>query len=257
VTAKNSLQGKVAVVTGSAQGIGRATALAFADEGATVVVSDLQSEAALAQTVVEEIKSRGGEATFTACDVTVESDIEALISTTVAKYGHLDMACNNAGYQCPPMLTADTDNESWDKVIAVNLKGVWWCMKHELRQMKKQGGGSIVNIASLAGLVGVPNATAYAASKHGVVGLTKTAALEYAHDGIRVNAVCPALVITTMVRNFVNHDPALLDQIRNMAPLGRAGTVEEIASAVVWLSSPGAGFTTGAALSVDGGAAAS
>ena len=254
---KPSLQDKIAIVTGSAQGIGRATALAFADEGAIVVVSDLRSEEKVGLGVVDEIRSRSGQAVFTACDVTVESDIEALVADTVAKYGRLDLACNNAGYQCPPMLTADTGNDDWDQVIAVNLKGVWWCMKYELQQMKKQGGGSIVNIASLAGLVGVQNAASYAASKHGVIGLTKTAALEYARDGIRVNAVCPALVVTKMVRKFVNNNPALLDQIRNMAPLGRAGTEEEIASTVIWLSSPGAGFTTGAALSVDGGAAAS
>ena len=252
-----SLAGKVAVVTGSAQGIGRATALAFADEGASVVVSDLAAEEKAGRGVAEEIIARGGKAIFTVCDVTKESDVKALVDTAVEHFGRLDLASNNAGYQCPPMLTADTDNDSWDKVIAINLKGVWWCMKYELQQMKKQGSGSIVNISSLAGLVGVHNAAAYAASKFGVVGLTKTAALEYAKDGIRVNAVCPALVITTMVRNFVNHDPALLDQIRNMAPLGRPGTEEEIASAVIWLSSPGAGFTTGHALSVDGGAAAS
>ena len=249
--------GKVALVTGSAQGIGRATALAFADAGAAVVVSDLEGERDRGIAVVEEIGSHGGHAVFLACDVTKESDVQALIRGTVDLYGSLDFACNNAGFQCKPMLTADTTNEDWDQVLAVNLKGVWRCMRYELQQMKRQCKGSIVNIASLAGLVGVHSASSYAASKHGVIGLTKTAALEYAHDGIRVNAVCPALVITAMVKTFVNDDPVLLDQIRNMAPLGRAGLPEEIASAVIWLSSAGAGFTTGHALSVDGGAAAS
>jgi NAD(P)-dependent dehydrogenase (short-subunit alcohol dehydrogenase family) len=252
-----SMTGKVALVTGAAQGIGRATALAFAREGATVVVSDLATQEAAGQQVAEEIRTLGGQALFTACDVTRGADIRATIDITVASFGRLDMACNNAGHQSPANLTADTEDDDWDSVMAVNLKGVWLCMKYELQQMTKQGAGSIVNIASLAGLVGIPHSVPYCASKHGVIGLTKTAALEYARDGIRVNAVCPALVITALVRNFVGDDQAALDHIRNLAPVGRAGTEDEIASAVIWLSSTGAGFTTGAALSVDGGAAAS
>ena len=251
------MKGQVALVTGAAQGIGRATALAFAREGAAVVISDLATEETTGQQVADEVRSLGGQALFTVCDVTREADIKAMIDLTVATFGRLDMACNNAGHQSPAKLTADTESDDWDRVMAVNLKGVWWCMKYELQHMTKQGAGSIDNIASLAGLVGIPHSVPYCASKHGVIGLTKTAALEYAREGIRVNAVCPALVITTMVRNFVGDDQAALDHIRNLAPVGRAGTVDEIASAVIWLSSAGAGFTTGAALSVDGGAAAS
>jgi len=249
-----ALQGKTAIVTGASRGMGRATSLAFAQSGAAVVVSDLASQLDAGEAVVAEINALGGQAAFTSCDVSRESDVAALIDFAVDRYGQLDIACNNAGYQFPPTATADVESDDWDRVMSINLKGVWLCMKYELRQFLKQGhGGSIVNIASLAGLVGIENQGPYAASKHGVVGLTKTAALEYARSGIRVNAVCPGLVMTKMVRDFLGEDPAVHQLVADATPMGRSGTPEEIASAVLWLSGPGASFTTGLAMSVDGG----
>jgi NAD(P)-dependent dehydrogenase (short-subunit alcohol dehydrogenase family) len=251
---RKPLNGGVALVTGASQGIGRAISLAFADAGAAVVISDLAIQRDAGEQAVSEIESHGGQAAFVVCDVTNESDIQNMIEFTVNRYGRLDVACNNAGWQCPPMRSVDVENADWDRVMSINLKGLWWCMKYELRQMEKQGhGGAIVNIASLAGLVGLDGLAPYCASKHAVVGLTKATALEYARTGIRVNAVCPGLVMTKLVRDFVGDDPATHQQIAEATPLGRPGTPEEIANAVLWLSSPAASFAIGSVLSVDGG----
>jgi NAD(P)-dependent dehydrogenase (short-subunit alcohol dehydrogenase family) len=245
------VEGKVALVTGGASGIGRATALTFAREGAILVIADRNEDGG--QQTVHMITENGGEATFVQVDVTSASAVEALISKTVETYGRLDCAHNNAGIASGvPALTADYPEERWHQVIAVNLTGVWLCMKYEIVQMLHQGGGAIVNTASIAGLVGGAGGAAYTASKHGVIGLTKTAALEYATQGIRVNCVCPGYIQTPMTARGLS-DPERRAQIVARHPLGRVGTPEEIAEAVVWLCSDAASFVTGHAMSIDGG----
>jgi NAD(P)-dependent dehydrogenase (short-subunit alcohol dehydrogenase family) len=249
------VDGKVALVTGGASGIGRATALAFAREGAKLIIADMNEDGG--QQTVHMITEKGGEATFVQVDVTSASAVEAMIAKTVETYGRLDCAHNNAGISGRGIagthgaLTADYPEERWQQVIAVNLTGVWLCMKYEIPQMLHQGGGTIVNTASAAGLVGTRGTAAYVASKHGVVGLTKTAALEYAQQGIRVNCVCPGMVQTPMTESRLR-DPALQAQIR-ARPMGRVGTPEEVAEAVVWLCSDAASFVTGHTMTVDGG----
>jgi NAD(P)-dependent dehydrogenase (short-subunit alcohol dehydrogenase family) len=244
------VEGKVALVTGGASGIGRATALTFAREGARLVIADMNEEGG--QQTVHMITEQGGEAIFVKTDVSKAVEVQALVSQAVATYGRLDCAHNNAGISGGLRArTADYPEERWHQVIAVNLTGVWLCMKYELAQMLHQGGGAIVNTASGAGLVGSRGMSAYVASKHGVVGLTKTAALEYAQQGIRVNCVCPGMIQTPMTESALR-DPALQAQIR-ARPMGRVGTPEEIAEAVVWLCSDAASFVTGHAMSVDGG----
>jgi len=246
------LEGKVALVTGAGSGIGRATALACAREGAKVVAADIAVEGG--EETVAHIKRAGGEAIFVATDVTQANAVQALIAAAVAAYGRLDCAHNNAGIEGVWATTADYPEDDWDRVMAVNLKGVWLCMKYEIPQMLQQGGGAIVNTASLAGLVGAKRLAAYVASKHGVVGLTKTAALEYAKAGIRVNAVCPGVIHTAMVeRMFFQRRSQVVERLAASEPLGRLGTPEEVAEAVVWLCSDAASFVTGHALSVDGG----
>lgn len=242
--------GKVALVTGGSSGIGRATALLFAREGAKVVVADVEMEGG--QETVRLIKEGDGEALFAKADVSQAAEVEALIQQTVAAYGRLDCAHNNAGIEGRFALTAEYPEASWDRVISINLKGVWLCMKYEIPQMLKQGGGAIVNTASGAGLVGIAGGGGYVASKHGVVGLTKTAALECAKAGIRVNAVCPGFIQTPMVERITSRlGPryTLLDA----QPIGRLGRPEEIAAAVVWLCSDAASFVTGHAMAIDGG----
>jgi NAD(P)-dependent dehydrogenase (short-subunit alcohol dehydrogenase family) len=243
--------GKVALVTGSASGIGRACAQLFAKEGASVVVSDVALEGG--QQTVRFIEEDGGEASFVEADVSKAAQVEALVGRALEAYGRLDYAFNNAGIEGRMATnTADYSEEDWDRVIAVNLKGVWLCMKHEIPQMLRQEGGSIVNNSSVEGLVGLPGTSAYAASKHGIVGLTKTAALEYAQSGIRVNAVCPGLIRTPMVERYTGGDPETEAQFAAVEPVGRMGSAEEVAEAVVWLCSEAASFVTGHAMAVDG-----
>ena len=250
------LNGKVALVTGGASGIGRATALTFAREGAKLIVADMNEDGG--QQTVHMITEQGGEAIFVQTDVTQATAVEALISKAVATYGRLDCAHNNAGISGAGIggehraLTAEYPDERWHQVIAINLTGVWLCMKYEIAQMLTHGGGTIVNTASAAGLVGLPYASAYVASKHGVVGLTKTAALEYAQQSIRVNCVCPGYIQTPMTARGLS-DPEQKAQIVAREPIGRVGTPEEVAEAVVWLCSDTASFVTGHAMSVDGG----
>jgi NAD(P)-dependent dehydrogenase (short-subunit alcohol dehydrogenase family) len=250
--AEQRFSGKVALVTGGASGIGRACAQLFATEGAAVVVSDVAVEGG--EETVRLIEEDGGEASFVEADVSKAAQVEALVGGAVKVYGRLDYAFNNAGIEGPMAInTADYPEEDWDRVVAINLKGVWLCMKHEIPPMLRQGGGSIVNNSSVAGLVGIGGNSAYAASKHGIVGLTKTAALEYAQSGIRVNAVCPGLIRTPMVERYTGGDAETEAQFAAVEPVGRMGTAEEVAEAVVWLCSEAASFVTGDAMAVDGG----
>jgi NAD(P)-dependent dehydrogenase (short-subunit alcohol dehydrogenase family) len=246
------LDGKAALVTGAGSGIGRATALACAREGAKIVVADRVVEGG--EETVSMIKSAGGEATFVPVNVTQAAEVEAMVAAAVSTYGRIDCAHNNAGIEGVFATTADYPEEDWDRVMAVNLKGVWLCMKYEIPQMLQQSGGAIVNTASLAGLVGAKRMPAYVASKHGVAGLTKTAALEYAKSGIRINAVCPGIIHTSMVdRMFLSRRPDLEDRLAAVEPMGRLGKPEEVAEAVVWLCSDAASFVTGHTMTVDGG----
>lgn len=242
---------QVALVTGASTGIGFATAKAFAENGATVVLADVNEEALKKAT--EELTEAGHQAIGLQCDVSVESNVAAMIAKIVATYGRLDMAFNNAGIAGPSGSLFDETEESFDQVNAVNLKGVWTCMKHELMQMTAQGNGAIVNCSSLGGLVGQQGRTAYHGTKHGVLGLTKSAGLEFASKGIRVNAVCPGVIDTPMLASLKERSPEAMRQVVLDQPIGRLGLSEEIAAAVLWLCSPAASFVVGAALPVDGG----
>ena len=245
------LQGKVTLVTGAGAGIGRASALAFSREGAKVVVSDIND--AGGQETVKMIEANGGAAVFIHSDVAKAGDVERLIGGAVKKYGRLDCAFNNAGIEGALAPTHECTDENWDRIIATNLKGIWLCMRYELNQMLKQGGGVIVNMASVAGLIGFAGLPAYTASKHGVVGLTKTAALEFAAKNIRVNAVCPGVIHTEMIDRLTHKDPGQERAFTALEPMARMGNPEEIGEAAVWLCSPAASFVTGVALAVDGG----
>jgi len=245
------LENKVALVTGGGSGIGRACALAFAREGAKVVVADVMERGG--KETVQMIKEAGGESIFVKTDVSKTDDVEALVKRTVDTYGRLDCAINNAGIEGIMAQTADYTEENWERVININLKGVWLCMKYEIPEMQKQGGGAIVNMASVAGLVGFQEMPAYCASKGGIIQLTKVAALEYAKAGIRVNAVCPGVIRTPMVERVTGGNPEAEAQFAAMEPIGRMGTPEEIAESVVWLCSDAASFVTGHPMVVDGG----
>jgi NAD(P)-dependent dehydrogenase (short-subunit alcohol dehydrogenase family) len=241
-------KGQVALVTGASSGMGLTTAEAFAGAGAAVVLADINEEALRAAT--DRLASAGHKAISVVCDVADEAQAAAMVKRAVDEFGRLDMAYNNAGILGPVGDVTEETAEGFDEVNAVNLRGIWTCMKHELIQMAKQGSGAIVNCSSLGGLVGLPGRAAYHASKHGVIGLTKCAAMDYAAKGIRVNAICPGVIDTPMGGNF---SPEAIAEFVKDQPIGRQGKPEEIAAAVLWLCSPGASFVLGVALPVDGG----
>jgi NAD(P)-dependent dehydrogenase (short-subunit alcohol dehydrogenase family) len=243
--------GKVALITGAASGMGLATAQAFAEAGAAVALADFRED--LAKAEAEKLVAAGHKVIAVRCDVANESQVKAMVEQTVSAFGRLDAAFNNAGIQSPAIETADASGDEFERVNAVNLRGVWNCMKYELLQMREQGSGAIVNNSSIGGLIGLPGRAIYHASKHGVIGLTRSAAMEYASRGIRINAICPGTIDTPMVQEMLAKEPEAMKEILREQPIGRLGRPEEIASAVLWLCSPGATFIIGHALAVDGG----
>lgn len=245
-----SFANKVVLITGAASGIGRGVALAFARAGASVVVADIAVDEG--EATVATINAAGGQAMFVRADVAVSADVEALVAKTVASYGRLDCAFNNAGVEEENQRLAESEDAVFDRMMAINVRGVWLCMKHEIRQMLTQGGGTIVNTASVAGLVGAPKHAIYAATKHAVVGLTKSAAIEYGKKGIRVNAVCPAVIRTPMLERALARDATWEEGLRKLHPIGRIGEIDEVAHAVLWLCSDQSSFVTGHSLAVDG-----
>ncbi|MBM3482786.1 MAG: SDR family oxidoreductase [Alphaproteobacteria bacterium] len=252
---RDSLSGKVALVTGGASGIGLACAQLFARRGAKVTIADL--DGTLGAKAVRDIEAQGGSALFVETDVSQATDVVSLVEKTTMRFGGLDCAVNNAGIQGALKPTGECDDANWQAVIAVNLTGVFLCMKHEINRMLAQGGGAIVNVSSNFGLVGSVGMPAYSAAKHGVIGLSKTAALEYATKGVRVNAVCPGPIDTPMVDKIIRAQKEkgeqLLASVKSRLPMGRLGKSDEVAQAIVWLCSPEAAFVTGAVLSADGG----
>ena len=246
------MEGKVALVTGAATGIGRASALALARAGAAVCVTDINGEGA--EETARQIMDAGGKAIAATCDVTDAEHVRAMVAAAAKAFGSLDAAVNNAGIAGSfDDRLHEADDAMFERVLAVNLRGVWHCMKAELAQMLSTGGGSIVNIASVAGLIGAPKAAAYSASKHAVVGLTKSAAVDYAKLGIRINAICPAYTDTAMVQSAIAGNPLMAQIMQRAIPMGRLGQPSEIAEAVVWLCSDASSFVTGHSLVLDGG----
>ncbi len=246
----HSFEDKVALVTGGNSGIGRATAILFAQQGANVVVAARRVDEG--QETVEAIRQDGGEAVFIKTDVAQATEVESMVREVVAKYGRVDYAFNNAGVASGGLLHEVTE-EDWDRVVDINLKGVWLCMKYQIVQMLKQGEGVIVNNSSVAGLAGLVRSPVYAASKHGVIGLSKSAALQYVNDGIRINVVCPGVTMTPMTEGAYASGPDAQTWFESKQPTGQVGSPEEIAQAVVWLCADAASFVTGVALPVDGG----
>lgn len=246
-----SFEGQVALVTGAASGMGLETAKKFAEAGAAVVLTD--SNEALVQEETDKLARNGMKVLGFRCDVADEGQASEMVDRTVATFGRLDAAYNNAGIQSPVTDTADLEAKEWDRVLAVNLRAVWLCMKYELLQMRKQGNGCIVNCSSLGGLVGLPGRAAYHAAKHGVLGLTKSAALEYGVKGIRINAVCPGTIETPMVAAMFASGNLVREEAIKAQPIGRLGAAGEIADAVLWLCSPLSTFVIGQSLAVDGG----
>ena len=248
----NLFSGNVALITGAGSGIGRACALAFAEEGSKVVVADIA--VADGEKTAAMIKAAGGDAVFVPCNVAKSADVSTLMTMAIETYGRLDYACNNAGIGGPPLISGDYSEEDWRAVIDVNLTGAWLCMKYELPIMVKQGKGAIVNMSSILGKVGFATAPAYVAAKHGLIGLTQTAALEYATQNIRINAVCPGFIYTPLLEKAgMQIGSEMHTVISNLHPMKRMGTSEEVAGAVIWLCSDAASFVTGHSLMVDGG----
>jgi len=245
------MKNKVAIVTGAASGIGRAAAQLFAKNGAQVVISDLDSDGI--EETLSMIKKSGGAGIAVETDISDSTQVRKMVDQTVQTFGRLDYACNNAGIEGEQAFTPDCTPENWNRVIEINLRGTWYCMKYEIPEMLKNGGGSIVNISSIAGLIGFPGIPAYVGSKHGINGLTKTAALEYADRGIRVNSICPGAIQTPMIDRFVGKQEKDREDLVAQHPMGRFGTPEEVGEAVIWLCSDKSSFITGQTLAVDGG----
>ncbi len=243
------MKDKVVLVTGARTGIGLATARIFAEAGATVALAGRHEPNEEAR----QLTSEGYKAVSYKCDVVNEEEVAAMIDDIIRKYGRLDAAYNNAGIQSPVTDTADLVGDEYDKIMNINLKGIFNCMKHELRYMRQQGFGAIVNCSSMGGLVGIAGRSAYHASKHGVLGLTKSSALEYASRGVRINAVCPGIIMTPMVEGMLEHEKDAMDELIKEVPIARLGGPEEIASVVFWLCSPAASYVIGQAIAVDGG----
>jgi NAD(P)-dependent dehydrogenase (short-subunit alcohol dehydrogenase family) len=244
-------QDKVALVTGGASGIGKSAALLFAREGAKVAIGDLDPEGGMA--TVQEISRNGGQAIFVRADVSISTEVEALVNKTMDTFGRLDLALNNAGIGHNPSLTHEVTEETWDRVISTNLKGVWLCLKYELPIMKKQGSGAIVNTSSIGGLIVGKGLAAYSAAKGGVNQLTKITALEYAEFGLRVNAVCPSVVLTPLTERTLRDSPQIIKDMIANQPMGRLANAEEVANAIIWLCSSEASYINGVCLPVDGG----